>query len=740
MRLNDKVKKKVDQLNNIRLSAYEKAVLWVCGITLPVTLLTLILLVRRTHIQEQPDNIRLYVMTAFVFLVTAAAAAFGVWKVYGRHAETVEGRRDKSKKAENEKRWHKLFVLLGLGAAGGLILVVLYGLWDSYVDSAHIYPYLSYEWFFWHNLVPNKVMLLLLAGTGTAGILLAFKANRFFPEKKIFYYIYYTVISLFAGFAGYLPNFIYNDIHHGNAYFASVYNIMQGNPYTEVCRSIYGHYAILLQYPVRLLGGSYQAFNIVIALCGAVTIFLACLILQRYIRNCVLRLLAAGALPFAAYLLPQNRWQIFPHRFFFPMIILYMASIYFHRKSRVLAAVGYAAAALAVLWNLESGVVCVLVWTCTIAAERISEKRIRRVKDFPLFFLVSQGICALCALAGSYGLFEAFNLMRGGKRMGIDEFLYPLVLPAVKTQIVTESVEDTVQTVTHVVEDTVQTVTHVVENTSNASAAGEVNSYFMDLLSVLLPYENSYWYYAFVLFGLGMLIAVVSYVFNRVSKTHLMLFAASLTAFGQLVYFVNRPDFSNLSIGYLDAVIVLAILADQRKSMEQSENAAQEPYQGKHDYPLRMLCTAVLAVLCLFAIALGLNRIYVRNNTGNYNMQGLNALMQDMEEHIPDGVPAFGGGIQEVYAQMGRDTIWHLTDMNDTTTSEHYFIFGNLAEVEECVISMRNKSTRDDFTIESFVDAFLIGKTRPFELLYEVDMGERSVWDWNIYYIRFLDR
>lgn len=729
MRLNDKVKKKVDQLNNIRLSAYEKAMLCVCGITLPVTLLTLILLVRRTHIQEQPDNIRLYVMTAFVFLVTAAAAAFGVWKVYGRHTEAVEEKRGKSKKVENEKRWHKLLVLLGLGAVGGLILVVLYGLWDSYVDSAHIYPYLSYEWLFWHNLMPNKVMLLLLAGTGAVGILLAFKANRFFPEKKIFYYIYYTVISLFAGFAGYFPNFIYNDIHHGNAYFASIYNIMQGNPYTEVCRSIYGHYAILLQYPVRLLGGSYQAFNIVMALCGAVTIFLACLILQRYIRNCVLRLLAAGALPFAAYLLPQNRWQIFPHRFFFPMIILYMASIYFHRKSRVLAFVGYVTGALAVLWNLESGVVCVLVWTCTIAAERISEKRIKRLKDFPLFFLVRQGIYAICSLAGSYGLFEAFNLIRGGKRMGIDEFLFPLVLPAVKTQIVTESVEDAAQM-----------VTHVVENISNSGAAGEVNSYFMDLLSVLLPYENSYWYYAFVLFGLGMLIAVVSYVFNRVSKKHLMLFAASLTAFGQLVYFVNRPDFSNLSIGYLDAVIVLAILADQHKSMEQSENAAQEPYKGKHDYPLRMLCTAVLAVLCLFAVALGINRIYVRENTGNYNMQELNALMQDIKEHIPNGVPAFGGGIQEAYAQIGRDTIWHLTDMNDCTTSEHHFIFGNMAEVQECVISIRNKTTKDDFTIETYVDACIVDGTRPFELLYEVDMGEQSVWDWNIYYIRFLDR
>ncbi len=75
----------------------------------------------------------------------------------------------------------------------------------------------------------------------------------------------YLLASFIAGFSMYAPNWAANDRMHGSAYYVSVYNALMNEPYTYSNQSIYGHYAILLKYPVKWLGGDYRAFNIVIA-------------------------------------------------------------------------------------------------------------------------------------------------------------------------------------------------------------------------------------------------------------------------------------------------------------------------------------------------------------------------------------------------------------------------------------------------------------------------------------------
>ena len=70
------------------------------------------------------------------------------------------------------------------------------------------------------------------------------------------------------------------DHFHAHAYYNSVYNVYQGLPYTDTMTSIYGHYGLLFKIPMKLVGGDFRMFVLMIAALGTLAHVCAFLVLE----------------------------------------------------------------------------------------------------------------------------------------------------------------------------------------------------------------------------------------------------------------------------------------------------------------------------------------------------------------------------------------------------------------------------------------------------------------------------
>ena len=77
------------------------------------------------------------------------------------------------------------------------------------------------------------------------------------------------------------------------------------------------------------------------------------------------------------------------------------------------------------------------------------------------------------------------------------------------------------------------------------------------------PVQISYWYFVFLLMGMAIILYIVRLVYRCTEANDHIMGIAAVLALGHLTYFINRPCFDYLAIGFFEAVLIMAVIADR---------------------------------------------------------------------------------------------------------------------------------------------------------------------------------
>lgn len=442
---------------------------------------------------------------------------------------------------------------------------------------------------------------------------------------------FYGMLTLLIGYNFYTPEvFLRNepDRLHMDAYFNSIYNVLHGSPYTEYTTSIYGHYGILYKLPMKLLGSDLADFILLNALIGALSFLAAFLALHFIVKNDLLRIIGAVAVSFPVLAMRSGiYWQLWPHRVLFMCLMLcYMAFCVRYKKlNRITCILGYGIVFLGILWNTESGLFCGAAWAGFWILKSLCSKENKPAYVIRTVFFQIFGI--ILSFLAAWGTVELYNLANGGKIMGIQEFLFPLLQ----------------------------------------------SSYMDDLLRVDLPDFASAYIVIIALLFLACAWGISHMWFLRKDQETTMdilpacfAFAAAVLTLGQITYFINRAAYHNLEIAHIPCIILLCLLAEGgMETFRRFRFKDLNQYNGMELF--RCFFTGAV-LLVLMTVCTG-NVIQYGQNTALreelHNKQELNDFAAHIAANIPENTYAFGIGVPEIYSILRWDTGCYTLDLPD---------------------------------------------------------------------------
>lgn len=508
-------------------------------------------------------------------------------------------------------------------AAGNLVFLIV-----MYILEVNVYGSVSAR-YIWHNMPLWLVMLCLAA---ESLFFLFFVRKTTISIKDYAMYPLYGMLTVLAGYNFYTPAVFLRDEAdrlHMDAYFNSIYNVLHGSPYTENTTSIYGHYAILYKFPMKLLGGDLIDFILLNSLIGALCFLAMFLALHFVVKNNLLRILGAIAMTFPVLAMRSGiYWQLWPHRILFMSLMFCYAGfcIRYRKLNRLTCILGYVLSMLGILWNTESGLFCAAAWAGFWILRLFcdSRKKITSVISGSLMHLAGIAVSFL----GAYAIVEIYNLASGGTVTNIREFLFPLLQ----------------------------------------------SSYMDGLLRVDLPSFPAAYMAVLVLFFLAAAWGISHMRWLKrnqdISSIQVLLpcfaFFAAVLSLGQITYFINRAAYHNLEICHLPAVLLLCLLGE--KGMDTFRSFRLKNLKQIPGIKIFYGAFTVVSLVVLLTICTG-NFIQYGLNTSLraelHNKQDINDFAAHVAAHIPENTYAFGIGVPEIYAILRWDTQCYTLDFAD---------------------------------------------------------------------------
>lgn len=419
------------------------------------------------------------------------------------------------------------------------------------------------------------------------------------------------------GVNGYANQFI-----NFNIAWESIYNIIDGVPYTYDTTPIYGHYALFF-LPLRYVGNRYTivaisfAFSVAVALGQAATLYIINTFSKK---NWMAVLLALGSIARTEY---YEVHQI-PIRTIFPTLLCALVTFLFKKGIRLIETrkyylVFFISLMLSIICNLEMGVVCVLSFITYVIFELLYYSR--HIKDWVinLFFA---GVVSVAAFAGSILIVNIYNFLNGGPVV-IKAFFFPMTGTDIS---IVEYIQD-----------------HFVWPVPLGNTA------WIHILAFLLAVICTIWYISVatkmedknknsVLPILGSMVCMVifsfTYYMNEPLWTDLANYTAILFGIYAIVFdcllFVLENDFQE--IGY-QAVRVAVILVS-----------------------VNILCGAVQVINDPIRIA-------ARELSGAYDLNELNNQIAAID--IPSSTYGFGQGVTMIYHRLGWENRMKYRDTSE---------------------------------------------------------------------------
>ena len=216
------------------------------------------------------------------------------------------------------------------------------------------------------------------------------------------------------------------DIWHHTAHFNSVFMVYHHIPYSKNMYSILGHYALLMEPFFKVFGLNVKIYAVLLsilcgisALCVIITIFLV-------IKSSFFRILGILITFFIYFTMEFNSYSVASLRIFFPSIMILYTAIIGNRKNILLTILGYFIVSLSILWNAETGLVCLAsLFISNIYAYCYD----LTFKDKKLYYnILLLIIFSICSLLIAYLILNICNIyLLRGEKQNIKDLLFPLI-------------------------------------------------------------------------------------------------------------------------------------------------------------------------------------------------------------------------------------------------------------------------------------------------------------------------
>ncbi len=494
-----------------------------------------------------------------------------------------------------------------------IFLVGLFYLVKIYDNEVTIYPYSS-GGLLRNNEQIHWLYFFFLALFAASFVYISFKSRiRSYNRKLII-----TVLAILLGLMTFAPNPFLDaggTLYHIHAYDNSIINIINGIPYDEYNISIYGHYGLLIAPFSKLIGGNYYSITLIISIISIITFWCVFFICDYFIETDIVFLGTIFAVGGIVTLLYQGGqyYQVLPHRIVFPVLTLvYIIKINNYTKKHYLFE--FILGTLAVLWNLETGIFCLIVIGINeLLLSTIIRKNSIRYVVAEMFKVT---LLSILSIVSSYLVVVFYNYLCGYKKLlSVLDFIYPF----------------------------------------------GATDYSIEGLRLVLPTVFSVYVVTVVISGV---IILDSFIHMKDSddgydsKKYIIKICIAISAICSMVYFINRTAYSNISIIWIQFIIMIAIIGDKKMN---EENCS---YIKKAE--------SILALLLLFAIAieslLYTNAIITSRLNSTWNTDSMDSLLKEIEENVPEDTIAFGQGVPEIYSELDWDTGVYCIDWSDMNT------------------------------------------------------------------------
>lgn len=552
------------------------------------------------------------------------------------------------------------------------LVILMYICWRQDVKVAYGKAD-TYLWHMYPTVVVLGILIVLTLLYGTAA------ANLKVDEKKERYCfgLYYALIICCGGFLNHFPEYLSVDYFHGSAVFNSIYNVMHGAPYEEIINSVYGNYALLLAIPMKVFGkGRYFCMSGIMCALTMICIGMCIYVIHNLIEQKDVRVLCAFALLWVYIFRSTNYWQLYPMRVLCPILIVaWMVFLDKHRNDNdafpraVYLAVTWLILVLSVVWNKESGGVCLigyLVYAVSRGIADIYAKEGTRIQN-----IVWECLVMITSVPAAYIVVGLYNVAVGGEWITWQAFLFPLF-----------------------------------------SKRYMVDSLMLELWAGIWPWMAVAILFLAMVAGLGIKILRR----EEIDPKECIYAATAVIGLGLMTYFMNRAVYMNLTICYYEALVCIGGIVGLMK---------------KNDYGLMVSTTMrTLSALILVALAVGEilhlgNALYDRPG---HAYEEILVLRDQIKEDTEEDTYAFGIDIPELYSILGWETRCYTTDWADVFITQDAIlskIYGDL-ESEDTLITSKKTFERYADVAEYVTDLFYIDKAYTYNENVEFYLMKRK--------------
>ena len=216
-------------------------------------------------------------------------------------------------------------------------------------------------------------------------------------SKKIIKYITYMVNILIICLVSYLYiNATFEQSryvsHHIDAYYYPILKIQSGlTPYVDFT-PLYGCYSYVYVILQDLFcNNSFLFFSIINAILVGISLINLSIVTNNIIKNKVISLSVNLAIVFSiiihCFLVGNGPYiQYMPHRVLFISIILLFITIYLKKlnskRKNILQIIGFVISGFAIFWNIEIGLVVLIVWTVFLGYEILFYNSLKNKKTY----------------------------------------------------------------------------------------------------------------------------------------------------------------------------------------------------------------------------------------------------------------------------------------------------------------------------------------------------------------------
>ncbi len=514
-----------------------------------------------------------------------------------------------------------------------IIVMVLGVIWMCGAYNAEVYVLDTGNdnvpvWFLRHHM--SHLLYIILLAVFSILFFVLIKNSKSVAKSKTVRWLVIVINAFLQGLIIYTPNFYedtYGQVYHIDAYCNSIINCLRGVPYDETTFSVYGHYGILYIIPVRVIKlltrNEWISIAIVIAIIGFIAFVLQGIIVDKLVNNDVIFVLAlaASSLPsFQSY--AGAYFQVYPHRLFFPAIIMWACI----RASEGISGkkekyVIWGVCGLAVLWNFETGVICLVGWfLCNLYLDMVE-----RGKYSALIF-GKNILFAVSAFIFSYFIFCVYNKVHGGAFQNLDIYIH-----MVPNALISDGLQLSLPT--------------------------SYNGYFLTI---------------------ALLMGVISYylvdIFRlKLEKKKLVVIIISIMGIGLFAYYINRAVYENKSIIAFIFMAVLAYVCEKFTELGNGicvKETSKENLYGLKDFSVRAVCYCgliLVLVSAFFSLVASVGNAIDTKTTSSLEMDSIDKLADELDCLLPENAVAYAYGSPELFSYMNRDTGIYTTDLPDLT-------------------------------------------------------------------------